>query len=383
VGDGATTLVMEGEGPAIHLVGSHRKSADPGDISASVRRRERAPLLSGFEIEGAHPGADGILAEGTLQATFTGLLVRNVRHGLRLTGTNRNVLVSDSHFYNNRGVGVLMERGNLHQINLANCHISYNRAGGVVVRASEVRNLQIGNCDIEANMAEGGAPAANVELDARGGAIREVSITGCTLQHTARAAGSANLRLRGVSAEANQRVGYLSVTGNTMTDAELNLDLNCARGVCITGNTLVLASRYALRAEGCSSLVVGANVMDQNPDYRPAAFANAILLVDSTDCLLTDSVVRNSPAAEAALALRRCRRCRVRGVSVIDSGKLGLLLEESVDTTVDACTLDGGWPVALRVRGGRGNRVSDNVIRGQVEADPGAAVVERNRAPSA
>ncbi|MCX6622484.1 MAG: hypothetical protein NTY38_15745, partial [Acidobacteria bacterium] len=78
LGEGTATLLMEGEGPAIHLVGTHRKSADPKDVSEGVWLRERAPVLSGFEIAGAHPKADGILAEGTMQAVFTRLLVRRV-----------------------------------------------------------------------------------------------------------------------------------------------------------------------------------------------------------------------------------------------------------------------------------------------------------------
>ncbi|MCX6622483.1 MAG: right-handed parallel beta-helix repeat-containing protein, partial [Acidobacteria bacterium] len=293
-------------------------------------------------------------------------------------GTSRNVIISESHFYDNRGAGVLLERVNLHQINITNCHISYNTGGGVVVRDSEVRNLQIGSSDIEANMAVGGPPSANVLLDARGGAIREGSITGCTLQHTSEAAGSANIRFLGVSEQVNQKVGYFSIDGNTISDAKVNIDLAYVRGVSITGNTLVLGTEHNLRVSGSSGVVVGPNVMDQNPDYRPAASRNGISFTDSSDCLLSGFVVRDGGPAEAAITLRRCRRCRVSGVSVIDSGQMGVLLEDVEGVVVSGCTLDGRWPVALRLRRGKGNRVVDNVVSGQLDIDPGAAVVERN-----
>ncbi len=375
-GDGTATLIMEGEGPAIHLRGTHRKSADPGDVAEAVWLKERAPMLSGFEILGTHAKADGILAEGTMQAVFTRLLVRRVRHGLRLETTNRNVVISDSHFYHNHGAGVLLERANLHQINITNCHISYNGGGGVVVRASEVRNLQIGSSDLEANMAPNGPPAANILLDARSGAIREGSITGCTLQHTAAAPGSANILFVGAGAAANQKVGYFSIAGNTITDARVNLDLAYARGVSITGNTLALGTEYNVRIVGSAGVILGPNVMDQNPDYKPAASRNGILLDNCTDCLLEGFAVRDGGPAEAAVTLRGCRRCRVSGISIVDSAKMAVLIEDAEQVAVTGCLFQGSWPVALRLRGGHGNRVADNQSSGELDIAESASRIK-------
>src|SRR5690606_9314080 len=117
-------------------------------------------------------------------------------HAVHLVKRNRNVTLSECHLYNNRGIGVFLDRLNLHQINIANCHISYNSGGGVVSRQSEIRNLQIGTCDIEGNM--GGAdsePTANVLLDATGSSLGEVAIVGCTIQHAHESPNSANIRV--------------------------------------------------------------------------------------------------------------------------------------------------------------------------------------------
>ncbi len=144
-GGGVATLIMAGSGPALHIIGTHRGTAAPGTVKANVWERQRLPLIDGLEIRGAHPEADGILAEGTMAAVFSRLLIRNAVNGITLTGRNRNVIISECHIYDNRGVGVLLDRVNLHQINITNSHISYNGGGGVVVRRSEVRNLQIGS----------------------------------------------------------------------------------------------------------------------------------------------------------------------------------------------------------------------------------------------
>jgi hypothetical protein len=189
VGDGTATLIMAGPGPALKLIGTHRGTANPRTVKENVWERQRMPLLDGFEIVGAHPEAVGIRLEGSMQAVLTRLVIRRALHGIHLTGLNRNVIISECHIYENRGIGVFLEKVNLHQINVTGSHISYNGGGGVVVRESQVRNLQIGTCDIEGNMAVGGPPTANVLLDTRVGSVREGAIVGCTLQHKPRGGG--------------------------------------------------------------------------------------------------------------------------------------------------------------------------------------------------
>ena len=196
-GDGTATLVMAGAGPAIFITGTHRGTADAKSVSAVTADRERAPLIDGFSITGAHPEADGIRVEGTIHAIFTRLLLTKLHHGIVVTGRNRNILIAEVNVYSNTGIGIVLEKLNLHQINISNSHISYNQMGGIVVRESEVRNFQIGTCDLEANMVVGGPPTANVLFDTRAGSIREGALIGSTLQHSGKARGSANIRFIG------------------------------------------------------------------------------------------------------------------------------------------------------------------------------------------
>src|SRR5262245_9476195 len=64
---GTAKLLMTGVGPALHLVGSHRRSALPEHFEDDVWRKERMPMIRDLEIEGRHAEADGIRLEGTMQ----------------------------------------------------------------------------------------------------------------------------------------------------------------------------------------------------------------------------------------------------------------------------------------------------------------------------
>src|SRR5688500_15421286 len=103
---GAAKLIMAGPGPAIRITGSHTAgTADPASIKPQVWSGQRMPMIANIEIEGRHAEADGVHLVGTMQATLTGVLVRECRNGIYITGRNRNILITGCHFYHNRGVG--------------------------------------------------------------------------------------------------------------------------------------------------------------------------------------------------------------------------------------------------------------------------------------
>jgi hypothetical protein len=219
-----------------------------------------------------------------------------------------------------------MEKLNLHQVNISNSHISYNDGGGIVVRDSEVRNLQIGTCDIEANMVKGGPPAANLLLDRRSGSIREGAITGCTLQHTADIAGSANIRFLGAGTKVRNKVGFFSIADNVISEAMANIHLRHARGVNITGNTFAVGMDHNLLVEESSDIVVGPNTMDQNPDYDRYKSRNAVVFEGSSDCSIHGLHINRSRPLEAAIVVRQGRRFHITGATILDSGP-GILLD--------------------------------------------------------
>ncbi|MHC4996365.1 MAG: glycosyl hydrolase family 28-related protein, partial [Planctomycetota bacterium] len=164
---GAAKIVMAAPGPAFHIVGTNTPRDTLANLSPGIMQRQRMPLVDGLAIQGEHPEANGIEVSGAVQFTVTRTHIRGVRHGIHLTQSNRNVIISNCHIYANSGIGIFYDDLYLHQSNIIGCHISYNMGGGVVSRAGDVRNIQIGTCDIEGNMGPDAPPTANVLIDAR------------------------------------------------------------------------------------------------------------------------------------------------------------------------------------------------------------------------
>ena len=382
-GDGTARVIMAGPGPAFHFVGTHDKSADPWNIRPQVWDQQRAPAITGLEIVGAHAAADGIEATGTMQLTVRHMLIRECRHAIRLTKNNRNVIIDACNLYHNSGIGVFYDDVNLHQSNVIGSHISYNGGGGVVSRGGNVRNLQIGTCDLEANHDPKGPPAANVELNSTAGSIGEVTITGCTIQHSHKAAGSANIRILGAGTDTSllrrggrehTREGNITITGNVFSDVQVNIEIRHARGVTLTANTFWEGFAHDILAEDSSNIVISGNNFDRNPRYlvngNNLAEKNGIVLSRVTDSSFSDNIVSGVHGHEAAVDLTDCSRLRITNNSILDSDGAALRLTRLTRSLVTGNLLRDDRPADLRSKSPRlivteGN---DNRIEAEVPA---------------
>ncbi|MEO1527886.1 MAG: right-handed parallel beta-helix repeat-containing protein [Planctomycetota bacterium] len=342
IGRGRARLVMLGAGPAIRLVGTHDGTADPKTVNPNVWDRENAPTVRDLEIIGDHPDCHGVELVGTMQTTLKNLTIRRTHDAIRLAQRNRNVIISDCHLYENRGVGVHYDHVNLHQSNLTGCHISYNEAGGVVIRGGDVRNVHITGCDIEGNMGSG-KPTANVLLDADGGSIGEVAITGCTIQHTHESAGSANIRMNLLSPKRSfadeLRHGNITISGNVLSDTRVNIDIRHARGVAITGNTIWKGYDRNIDIRDSASIVLSGNVMDRNERYHYGDGSSAKLgvrIADSSRCTLSANVLTGvGSAVEAAIDVIDSEEISIIGCTITDYPKHGVRLTNCVRSQVD------------------------------------------------
>ncbi|MAD81001.1 MAG: hypothetical protein CMJ50_09205 [Planctomycetaceae bacterium] len=370
VAGGTARIVMAGPGPAFKFIGTHGGTASPHTVKPNVWERQRTPMIDGIEVVGDHSEAIGIEATGTMQAIFSRVTIRNALHGIHLTTRNRNVIVSACHLYDNRGVGLYLDGLNLHQVNVDNSHISYNKMGGIVVRDSEIRNLQIANCDIEGNMSDSTEPTANILIDTTNGSVREGAIVGCTIQHTHNAPKSANVRFIGTGREIANKVGHFCISDNAMSDVAVNIHLQYARGVIITGNTLWKGFTHNLLVEGSSNIVVGPNLFDRNPDYGPKGSTNALVFRNCHDCTLNGLHINNVMEAPAGLMLKNCSWINVTGCTILDCDNVGLSLQNCDHCRVSDCivrdTRTGVTnPVAISVTGGRENQLGQNLTVGQ------------------
>jgi hypothetical protein len=375
IGDGVSQIVMAGPGPALKFVGTHFKSADPEGFAENVWQRQRMPLVDAIAIEGDHPEAVGIEAVGTMELTVTRVHIRGVLHGIHLVGNNRNLIISDCHLYENRGIGIFYDNVNLHQSNITGCHISYNCRGGIVSRGGNVRNIHITGCDIESNMSPETPPTANVLIDS-GDSIYgtgEVAITGCTIQHNSPSPDSANIRIIGRSKPDRNgkpvREGNVTITGNVLSDVKVNVHLKDCRGVILAGNTFWMGYTHNLLIEDCSNIIVGANNFDRNPryDYGKSLDAkNSLIVRNSADCTLSGLHITNVWRAPAGLTIENCRRMNVTNCTILDCDNVGLLLKDLFDSRISGCLISDNRPgtesVSLKVAGGKGNMIVNNLL---------------------
>lgn len=380
--DGTARFIMTAAGPAFKIIGHHEGTAAPASLKPEVWQQERTPMISGIEIFGAHAEADGIEIGGAMQATLHRVVVSKCRHAVRLTPRNRNVLISDCHLYDNSGIGVFLDNINLHQINIVGSHISYNRGGGVVSRGGNVRNLHIGTCDIEGNHHADSPPSANVELDSTGGSIGEVAITGCTLQHTSKAPGSANIRILGAGSDPNlerrvgrphTREGNVTISANVFSDVRVNIEVKEARGVVITGNTFWEGFEHDILAENCEHLILSSNNFDRNPRYLVNGFKNSenngLVFKNCTDTSITGNIVGGVARKRAAVDIEGGRRLMITGNSILDSDGPGLRLENVEASLIsdniirdDRAEDTRSKEPSLLVIGGNDNQIGANLL---------------------
>lgn len=377
-GGGVATIVMAGPGPAIRLVGTHFKSADPEGFAENVWLRQRMPLVDGIGIQGEHAESIGIEAVGTMQLTVTRVHIRGVLHGIHLVENNRNVIIAGCHIYENRGVGVFYDDVNLHQSNISHSHISYNGGGGIVTRGGNVRNIHIAGCDIESNMSPDQPPTANVLIDCSESpyGTAEVAITGCTIQHNHVSPDSANIRILGRGQPRPDREagrwGNVTISGNVLSDVAVNVHLAGCRGVAVTGNTFWMGYAHDMLVEDCADVVIGPNSFDRNPQYAygdTLEAHNGVLLRKCEDCTLTGLHITNVWQEPAGLVLEDCRRMNLTGATILDCDNAGLLLKDVTASRVSGCLIRDDRPDAtsapMKIVGGSGNQIVDNLLGDQ------------------
>lgn len=340
---GAARLLMHGAGPALHFVGSHRRSARPADFEATVWDKERMPTIRNLEIVGHDPQADGIRLEGVMQPTLQGVLIRRCRHGIHITQRARNVLIADCHVYDNAGIGIFLDRVNLHQINIHGNHISYCKRGGLVIAGSEIRNIQICSNDIEYNHDLKAETSADVLFDCREGTVREGTLVGNTVQAVS-SPGGANVRFLGAGAKDPNAVGLFSITGNLLGSQQTILDLRSCRGVVVAGNSMYSGYHHALWAEDAEHLVIGPNSIDHNPEYKGASTDQVVLRncrnINMTGILLQHTREGVNPVT-SSIDLRGCRNVNLTGLQIVSARVRGIALDDCSTIRIADCTIRG------------------------------------------
>ncbi|RFC42970.1 MAG: Right handed beta helix region [Verrucomicrobia bacterium] len=407
---GTATVVMEGPGPAFRFVGTHGGSAAPDTFKPEVWDRQRMPQISNLEIRGAHPEADGIEVTGTMEATFSGVLLRQLRHGIRLVKRNRNVLITGCHIFHNTGAGIFCEDLNLHQFNITGNHISYNRLGGIRIERSEIRNLQITGNDIEYNnfkifgkdRFDPTEPTAEIYFDCRertegvpSPSIREFTIASNTIQAT-HSPNGCNIRIIGPDPTGVLPIGMGTISGNLIGNQAINLHLTACRGISITGNHIYGGYRHNVRMEGCDDMALTGNVFGHNYWVPGKQIDNNLFLEACSDCVLQGLQVRGAPEGrttwtedwaggaarlhEALIEMNDCRRMVVNGCLFRDPCPVGIQAVDCSQVTLTGCQLHDTREKSLTRAAvvwkgtGTGNLMASNRFDAPVEREAGCEV---------
>ena len=370
---GTATVVMTGPGPAFRLVGTHRGTGEPSTLKPTSWQAERLPTIKNITIEGKHSQADGIDLIETMQSVFEGILIRKVRHGIHLQGRNRNVLISHSHVYFNTGVGIYLDRVNLHQINIMGNHISYNRLGGIRIEGSEVRNLQITGNDIEYNNhkvhSTDPEPTAEIYIDttAKGASVNEITVASNTIQATA-SPGGANIRILAPVGQ-DRPPGLWTISGNIIGSQENNVYLTGCHGIIINGNFIYSCANRNLLIEYSSQINIGSNSFRRHTSNMNTG----IRLIDSSDCVIhgctiQDETDEGQTTTASLFELANCQRISITGCQFLDGVPFGIDVEQSSHININGCTVmdtrkKQASTGAVRFRGrGVGNLISSNTI---------------------
>ncbi len=391
--EGTARIVMAGPGPAIRVVGDHQGTAAPKTFQQHTWESERFPGLTGFEILGAHPEADGIELFRTVQATIRGVLIRECRHGIHLVTRNRNVIIADCHIYNGHDSGIFLDGCNLHQINIIGNHISYCKHGGIRQLNGDVHNVQITGNDIEYNSGYDGLSGEILLEIPDDGMTSEITIASNTIQATPDALGS-NIVIIGRGDTNEPKVGSIAISGNILGSRKKNILVEKSfRAITISGNVIYSGTESNLHFKECARVMIGSNsiVPMSRLSYGKSGQCG-ILLEDCWECSLTGNIINGHEAGSeeqgGAVSLVRSRDISVATNQLMNPRYRGVYLEDAERCTVTGNTItetreERTMLAAVEVAGeGKGHLVQNNLMskgsRGAVLCGEAAGVVTGN-----
>ncbi len=387
VGTGGACVIMTGAGPAFHFIGTHNGTAAPDSVRDQVWEQERLPIVTGFEIRGAHPEAIGLRLEKTMQATLTNLLIRRCKVGVHLVRRNHNLIIDHCHIYHNRQVGIDFDNVNLHQAIISDNHISYNPVAGIRLVGGEMRNFQIVGNDIEYNHDVKNEGSADVLIDMRpkGSTFGEGTIVGNTIQARP-SPGGANIRFLG--GKNLSTGGLLAITGNLIGSQTHNIHLVNCRGVTVSGNSIYSAVEHSLWLENCANVVAGNNTIDWNPDHKKKHLVDGILIESCKGVILSNTIIESSFQGSSqtggAIDVKTSEDVAIVNCQVLDFRFRGITLTDAVRCRVAGCSVierrqAPTMGASIQVKGGRDNLIADNIVnRGGLSIADGTATVRGN-----
>ncbi|MCA9142980.1 MAG: right-handed parallel beta-helix repeat-containing protein [Planctomycetaceae bacterium] len=391
---GTGRVVMAGAGPALQIIGDHQGTATPESFKPHTWDRERMPMVTGLEILGEHPDADGIELCRTVQATIQNVLIRRCRHGVRLVERNRNFVLNASHIYDCHDTGVFFDACNLHQVIIAACHISYCKRAGIRQLNGDVHNIQITGNDIEYNSGYEGPGqelTGEIVLEARDGIISEYTIASNTIQATLDAPG-ANVLILGKAEDPPSGIRLVAITGNVLGSRDRNIVIEHGSRVSISGNTIYGGQRLNCEFRHSRYITFGSNSCFSRPASYASETTDGMLLDNCVGCSLVGNVLNDCRLGDeqggGAITIRESQDIAVSGSQILNPSKRGVDVVDSSRCNISGNSIHETGEVkqmlaAIRVAGkGSGNWVHGNSVtvgsRGDIQGEAPSTRVDGN-----
>lgn len=341
-GAGTAKVVMAGPGPAFEVIGNHQGTASPQTVKPSTWDRERFPLFTGFEILGEHPEADGLELLQTMQATVSNVLIRKCRIGIRLKTRNRNFLLADSHIYECLDTGLLFDHCNLHQANIIGNHISYCSRAGIRQDQGQPHNIQITGNDIEYNSGSEESSGEIVLDSADGEFTREFTISSNTIQATPDSKG-ANIRIVGNRVGPPIGARLIAITGNILGNRAVNLDVENASSLSVSGNVIYDGVDLNIRLVNCEVFTLSGNTIGSREVDLSGTKTDGVLLERCASGMILGNVFNDcwSGGAETggAISLVGCREVGLLNNQILDPKHRGVWLDGSTNCRIEGNTI--------------------------------------------
>ncbi|MBP86688.1 MAG: hypothetical protein CMJ64_08230 [Planctomycetaceae bacterium] len=359
---GTARVVMAGPGPAFRILGDHQGTATPNSFKPHTWDRERMPIVSGLEILGDHPEADGIELRRTMQTTIQNTLIRRCRFGVHLVERNRNFLLNASHIFDCHDTGVFFDECNLHQVIISANHVSYCKRAGIRQKNGDVHNIQITGNDIEYNSGyegEGAEQSGEIVLIAPEGIISEYTIASNTLQATLDAPG-ANVLIVGKVAETRDGIRLVNITGNVLGSRDKNIVINHGAKISITGNTIYGGQALNVELLNSNYVTLGSNTCFSRPASYAPKTTDGILLQRCVGCVLTGNIINDcwlgSREKGGSLTIRDSSEIMVSGCQIGNPRFRGIDIVDSMNCHIQGNSIAEdsslrGMLAAIRVAG--------------------------------
>jgi len=335
--------------------GSHTGSANPTNPSARrVTVPEMNPFVRDLRVHGDPLlRGVGLQVQGTFGLHITGCHLFDLRTGIEVRGTNRNMVIADNSIWHCLDYGIWWHRGDVHQTNVVANHISYCRKVLFIDRAG-IYNLQVVGNTIESSSAPDVVENAVHATSDGGGFLEGFEFIGNSLEDHWSAADAA-IRIDGGPAQQGKQI---MVIGNDLGNSRSHdVAISDVAEVVISGNSLDDSEDVSIALSGrLTAVSVTGNIIRGEPGRGPMG---ALLVGDDSRATTVDGLVVSGNVAD----FMRRRPIVIRNAEVTSSRISDNVLHYEGD--------EGGYALDITEGISRldGVHVSGNTLRGSGSGD--------------